>query len=55
MRHHDSLQCPEPPKNIHVLDVGLPPFSAFKVCPLFSKSIYCPTANQKDKKKPNFK
>ena len=53
--HDDSGPCPEPPKkNPHVLDVGLPPFSAFKVCHLVSKSFYYPTANPKIVKVPSF-
>ena len=34
-------------KNPHVLDMGLPPVLAFKVCHLVSKSLYHPTANPK--------
>ena len=41
-------------KNPHVLDMGLPPFSAFKVCHLVSKSLYCPTTNPKVMEESNF-
>ena len=40
--------------NPYVLDMGLPPFSAFKVCHLVSKSLYYPTANLKVVKVPSF-
>ena len=42
-------------KNPHVLDMGLPPFSAFKVCHLVSKNVYYQTANPKAVKVPSFK
>ena len=35
-------------------DVGLPPFSAFKICHLVLKSLYHPTANLKVVKVPSF-
>ena len=41
-------------KNPHVLDMGLPPFSAFEVCHLVSKSVYYQTANPKTVKVPSF-
>ena len=41
-------------KNPNVLDMGLSPFLAFKVCHLVSKSLYCPTANLKVMEEPNF-
>ena len=34
--------------------MGLPPFSAFKVCHLVSKSVYYETANPKVVKVPSF-
>ena len=34
--------------------MGLPPFLAFKVCHLVSKSLYYPTANLKVVKGPSF-
>ena len=50
-----SGPSPEPPKkNPHVLDMGLPSFSAFKACHLVSKSLYCLTANPKVVEEPNF-
>ena len=41
-------------KNLHVLDVGLPLFSAFKVCHVMSKRLYHPTANPKVAKVSSF-